>query len=130
MSTDRAARGMAKRVEVLGEQVVSRLREDTSDVNTRWQAFITEFAWGECWSDETLSVRERTLLVLGMVAGQRRADEFEGHLRNALRNGMTEDQLTAIVIQVAVYCGVPTGNMCTRALKNVLAENHNTGTQV
>jgi 4-carboxymuconolactone decarboxylase len=93
------------------------MAEDTSSINRRWQAFITESAWGECWSDPTLSARDRSLLMLGMTAGLGRADEMEGHTRFAMKNGLTPAELEAVLIQIAVYCGIPAGNMFAKAVQ-------------
>ncbi len=109
-------RGRRFRRDAFGDEVMARMAEDKSAINQRWQSFITESAWGECWSDPTLSPRERSILMLGITAGLGRPDEMEGHTRFAIKNGLNEAQLEAILVQIAVYCGVPAGNMFAKAV--------------
>jgi 4-carboxymuconolactone decarboxylase len=88
--------------------------------------FITQYCWGEAWGDDTLSPRERSILNLGMIASLGKMEEFQTHVRGALRNGLTPNEIRAVLTQIAVYCGVPVGVDCFRIAKVVLAEGKKT----
>lgn len=119
-SNERLERGLKLRRQALGEVRYAELMQDPSSTNTRWQNFVAEFSWGECWSDPSLSARDRSILMLGVTSALGRPEEFEGHVVNALRNGLKEEELEPILVQIGVYCGVPIGSMCQRGIANVL----------
>ncbi|MSP88694.1 MAG: 4-carboxymuconolactone decarboxylase [Alphaproteobacteria bacterium] len=83
---------------------------------------VSEFCWGECWGDDTLDRKQRSILNLGMIAALGRMHEFELHFRGAIRNGLTREELRAILTQIAVYCGIPAGVDCFRTARKVLDE--------
>ena len=83
---------------------------------------ITEFCWGFGWGDDRLDSKTRSMLNLTMIAALNRMHEWELHLRGALKNGVTRDELQAILHQIAIYCGIPAGVECFRIAKRVLAE--------
>ena len=114
--------GLKVRREVLGGEYVDRAMKNADDFNKPFQEVVSEYCWGLCWSDETLSRRERSILNLGMIAALGKMHEFELHLRGAIRNGLTKDELRAVLIQIAVYCGIPVGVDCFRTAKQVIAE--------
>ena len=114
--------GLAKRRKVLGEAYVDRALANVDDFNRDFQRLLTEYCWGETWGDETLKPRERSILNLGMIASLGKMEEFATHVRGALRNGLTADEIRAVLTQIAVYCGVPVGVDCFRIAKGVLAE--------
>ena len=114
--------GLGVRREVLGDEYVDRAMKNADDFNKPFQEVVSEYCWGLCWSDETLSRRERSILNLGMIAALGRMQEFELHLRGAIRNGLTREELRAVLIQIAVYCGIPAGVDCFRTAKQVIAE--------
>ncbi|MBN9427224.1 MAG: carboxymuconolactone decarboxylase family protein [Burkholderiales bacterium] len=114
--------GVAVRREVLGAEYVDRGAQNTDGFSKAFQALTSEYCWGLCWSDPTLSRRERSILNLGMIAALNRMEEFELHCRGAIRNGITEDELRAIIMQIAVYCGIPAGANCFRIGRKVFAE--------
>ncbi len=114
-------RGMAMRRKVLGDDYVDRAIANTDDFNRQFQEQLTEYAWGAVWTDEALRPRDRSLLNLGMIAALGRMHEFEAHFRGALRNGLTQAELAAILRQIAVYCGFPAAVDCHRVAKQVLA---------
>jgi len=114
--------GLGVRREVLGDEYVDRSMKNADDFNRPFQEVVSEYCWGLCWSDETLSRRERSILNLGMIAALGRMQEFELHLRGAIRNGLTKEELRAVLIQIAVYCGIPAGVDCFRTAKQVIAE--------
>ena len=113
--------GLQVRREVLGDEYVDRAMKNADDFNKPFQEVVSEYCWGLCCSDETLSRRERSILNLGMIACLGRMHEFEAHFRGALRNGLTPNELAAILRQVAVYCGFPAAVDCHRVAKQVLA---------
>lgn len=114
--------GLAVRRAVLGDEYVDRAMKNADDFNKPFQEIVSEYCWGLCWTDKTLSRRERSILNLGMIAALGKMHEFELHLRGALRNGLTEDEIRAVLIQIAVYCGIPVGVDCFRVAKQVMAE--------
>jgi 4-carboxymuconolactone decarboxylase len=114
--------GLAARRAVLGDEYVDRAMKNADDFNKPFQEIVSEYCWGLCWTDETLSRRERSILNLGMIAALGKTHEFELHLRGAIRNGLTREELRAVLIQIAVYCGIPVGVDCFRIAKNVIGE--------
>ena len=113
--------GLAVRREVLGPEYVDRALSRRGPLDEEFQEFVTDYCWGGVWTDERLSRRERSLLVLGMTGALGRLDEFEIHIRGALNNGVTTDELAAVLRQIAVYCGVPAGVGCAGAIRKVLS---------
>ena len=118
--------GLAKRKQVLGDAYVDRALNNVDDFNRDFQRFITQYCWGEAWGDDTLSPRERSILNLGMIASLGKMEEFQTHVRGALRNGLTPNEIRAVLTQIAVYCGVPVGVDCFRIAKVVLNEGKKT----
>ena len=114
--------GLRVRREVLGDEYVDRSMINADDFNKPFQEIVSEYCWGVCWTDETLSRRERSILNLGMIAALGKMHEFELHFRAAKRNGLTDEELRAVLIQIAVYCGIPVGVDCFRTAKQVLGE--------
>jgi 4-carboxymuconolactone decarboxylase len=115
--------GLAARRAVLGDEYVDRAMKNADDFNKPFQEIVSEYCWGLCWTDKTLTRRERSILNLGMLAALGKTHEFELHFRGALRNGLSKDELRAVLIQIAVYCGIPVGVDCFRIAKQVLADN-------
>jgi len=115
--------GLAARRAVLGEEYVDRAMKSADAFNKPFQEIVSEYCWGLCWTDKTLSRRERSILNLGMIAALGKMHEFELHLRGALRNGLTEEEIRSVLIQIAVYCGIPVGVDCFRTAKQVMAES-------
>jgi 4-carboxymuconolactone decarboxylase len=119
-------RGLAKRRKVLGDEYVDRALNNVDDFNRDFQRILTQYCWGEAWGDETLTPRERSILNLGMIAALGKMEEFQSHFRGALRNGLTPNELRAVLTQIAIYCGIPVGVDCFRAARPVL-EQHKKG---
>ena len=115
-------KGLAARRSVLGDEYVDRAMKNADDFNMPFQQIVSEYCWGLCWTDETLPRRERSILNLGMIAALGKMHEFETHFRAALTNGLTPDELRSVLIQIAVYCGIPVGVDCFRVAKKVLEE--------
>ncbi len=122
MDKERFDRGLAQRKAVLGADYVERSLAQADDFTKEFQEIVTEFAWGLCWGDDTLDRRQRSMLVLGMLAALGRMQEFELHFRGALTNGLNRDELKAILTQITAYCGIPAGVECFRIARKVLAE--------
>ena len=113
-------RGLAKRRKVLGEDYVNRALASADDFNRDFQRIVTQYCWGEAWGDETLTPRERSILNLGMIAALGKMEEFQTHVRGALGNGLTPDEVRAVLTQIAVYCGIPVGVDCFRTAKPII----------
>lgn len=112
--------GLAVRREVLGSEYVDRALSTSNDFNADFQKLVTELAWGLCWTDDRLSRRERSILNLGMLAALGRMTEFGLHLRGALNNGISEEELKAILTQITIYAGMPAGVECFRIARQIL----------
>ena len=126
MDKDTYDRGLAMRRKVLGDEYVDRALASADDFNRDFQRFVTQYCWGEAWGDDTLTPRERSILNLGMIASLGKMEEFQTHVRGALRNGLTPDEIRAVLTQIAIYCGVPVGVDCFRIAKAVLNEGKKT----
>ena len=101
--------GEAARRKVLGDDYVDRAISNADDFSRPFQDVLNEYCWGMAWTDEGLDFKQRSLLNLGMLAALGRMHEFGVHFRGAMRNGLTDEELRAALIQIAVYCGVPAG---------------------
>jgi 4-carboxymuconolactone decarboxylase len=117
-----AARGMAVRREVLGDAHVDRAVASTTGFTAPFQDLITRYAWGEIWSRPGLTRAERSMVTLTALAVLRQDEELALHTRAALRNGLTPEQIGEVLLQVAVYAGVPAGNRAFAIAQRVLAE--------
>ncbi|MFF4394741.1 3-oxoadipate enol-lactonase [Streptomyces sp. NPDC001480] len=117
-----AGRGMAVRREVLGDAHVDRAQARQSPFTAPFQDFISRYAWGEIWTDPTLSRRERSMITLTALVAHGHYEELAMHVRAARRNGLTPDEIGAVLLQTAVYCGVPTANSAFATAQRVLAE--------
>ncbi len=115
-------RGVAVRRSVLGDEHVDRALDDAGDFGAPWQDFVTRIAWGEIWGDPTLPRKTRSLVTLAMMIALHREEEFKLHVRPALNNGVTTDELRALAMQAAIYGGVPAANAAFRWLREVLGE--------
>ncbi|MDI6516834.1 3-oxoadipate enol-lactonase [Streptomyces coelicoflavus] len=117
-----ARRGMAVRRAVLGDAHVDRAQGRQTPFTARFQDFISRYAWGEIWTDETLSRRERSMITLTALVAHGHYEELAMHVRAARRNGLTADEIGAVLLQTAVYCGVPAANSAFATAQRVLAE--------
>ena len=107
---ERVAAGMRTRREVLGDAHVDRAVAETTEFTAAFQDFITRYAWGELWSRPGLSRPERSMITIAMLAALGRESELTLHVRAGLRNGLTADDIREVLMQVAVYAGVPAAN--------------------
>jgi 4-carboxymuconolactone decarboxylase len=115
-------RGMKVRREVLGDEQVDRAIERTTEFTSDFQDFITRYAWGEVWTRPGLDRRTRSCITLTALVALGRLDELELHIRGALRNGLTEEEIGEVLLQCAVYCGVPAANSAFAVAQRVLSE--------
>jgi len=118
--------GMKMRCQVAGNEYVDKAMANVNDFNRDFQRIVTQYAWGECWGDDTLKPRERSILNLGMLAALGKMEEFQTHLRGALTNGLTPNEVRAVLTQIAVYCGIPVGVDCFRAAKPIIDAHQKT----
>lgn len=122
MDQERFDKGLAARKAVLGAEYVDKALAQADEFSRPFQELVTEYCWGTCWGSDALSRQQRSLLNLGMIAALGRMHEFELHFKGAVKNGIGRDELQAVLIQIAVYCGIPAGVECFRIAKRVFAE--------
>ena len=113
---------MRVRREVLGDDHVARAVARTTPFTEDFQDFITRYAWGEIWSRPGLDRRTRSCVTMTAMVALGKMDELEMHVRAALRNGLAEDEIGEVLLQCAVYCGVPAANAAFAVAQRVLAE--------
>jgi 4-carboxymuconolactone decarboxylase len=113
---------MEVRREVLGDDHVDRAIRSTTELTEDFQSFITRYAWGEIWSRPGLDRRTRSCITLTALVALHRDEELELHLRAALRNGLTPDEIREVLLHSAVYCGVPAANSAFAIAQRVLGE--------
>ena len=113
---------MANRRAVLGAEHVERSLAGAGGFAAPWQSFITRTAWGEIWGDPALPWKTRSLVTLALMVALRQEEEFKLHVRPALKNGVTVPELRALLLQTAVYAGVPAANGAFRWAKEVLGD--------
>ena len=114
--------GMRVRREVLGDEHVDRATAGITEVTAEFQEFITRYAWGGIWTRDALDRRSRSIVTLTALVAGRHFEELEFHLRAALRNGLTREEIVEVLLQTAVYCGVPAANSAFAVAKRVLGE--------
>ena len=119
---ERARQGMTVRREVLGDEHVDRAVAATTPFTEPFQDFITRYAWGDIWSRPGLSRAERSLVTLSVLAAMQHEHELAMHVKAALRNGLTPEQIQEVLLQVAVYAGVPVANRAFPIAQRALAE--------
>ena len=119
---ERARQGMTVRRAVLGDEHVDRAVAATTAFTEPFQDFITRYAWGEIWSRPGLSRAERSIITLTVLAALQHENELAMHVKAALRNGLSPEQIREILLQVAVYAGVPAANRAFAVAQRVLSE--------
>lgn len=115
-------RGMKVRREVLGDEHVDRAIERTTGFTADFQDLITRYAWGEIWTRPGLDRKTRSCITLTALVALGHLEELKMHVRAALRNGLTVDEIKEVLLQSAIYCGVPAANSAFAAAQSVLAE--------
>lgn len=121
-TSDAFRRGLRTRRDVLGDAYVNKSLDSATDYSFPMQELITEYCWNAIWNRPGLDRRSRSLLNLGMIAALGRKKELKLHIRGALNNGLTREELREVFMQVAVYCGVPAGLDSFHVAREVLAE--------
>lgn len=122
MTGDAHERGMRVRREVLGDAHVDEAVARTTGFTADFQDLITRYAWGEIWARPGLDRRTRSAITLTALIAAGRMDELPMHVRAALRNGLSEDEIKEVLLQTAVYCGVPAANTAFAVAARVLDE--------
>jgi 4-carboxymuconolactone decarboxylase len=123
MSNSLYDKGLEVRKAVLGAEYVETSIKNADDFNRPLQELVTEYCWGAVWTREGLPRKTRSMLNIAMLATLNRPHELELHLRGALRNGCTKDEIREILLQVAIYAGVPAGVDSFRIARKVFAED-------
>jgi 4-carboxymuconolactone decarboxylase len=120
---DRHALGMVTRRAVLGDAHVDRAIAKTTDFTAEFQDFITRTAWGEIWTRPGIDHPTRRLLTMAMLIALNREEEFRMHVRAALSHGMAAETIKEVILQSAIYCGVPAANSAFAAASAIIAES-------
>jgi len=120
--SDSHERGMEVRRAVLGDEHVDRAIARTTDFSADFQDLITRYAWGEIWTRPGLDRRTRSCITLTALVAGGHEHELAMHIRAALRNGLTPDEIKEVLLQTAIYCGVPAANSAFAVAQEVLAE--------
>ena len=118
----RHSKGMEVRRAVLGNAHVDRAEAKRNDFNGEFQDLITRHAWGEIWTRPGLPRHTRSLLTIGLMVALNRSDEFKLHVRAAFNNGVTRDEVKEVLMQAAIYCGVPAANTAFHLAEEVFAD--------
>ncbi|HYY46527.1 MAG TPA: 4-carboxymuconolactone decarboxylase [Candidatus Angelobacter sp.] len=119
---ERRRRGMKARREVLGDDYVDRATKNATELTREFQDLITRYAWGEIWTRPGLDRKTRSCITVAMTVALNRPDELALHLRGALRNGVTVDELREVLLQTAIYCGVPAAHTAFKVAEEVLGD--------
>jgi 4-carboxymuconolactone decarboxylase len=123
MAKEGYERGMKTRRKVLGDEWVDRAEKNKNAFNAEFQELITRFAWDEIWNRPGLDHRTRRLIVIAQCAAMGRWEEFKLHTRTALEKAdLTQDDVKEVLLQTAVYCGLPTANTAFREAREVISE--------
>jgi 4-carboxymuconolactone decarboxylase len=122
MSKEVLERGLEIRKAVLGREFVERSYSSADDFNKPLQDLVTEYCWGAVWGREELPRKTRSMLNLAMLSALNRPHELKMHIRGALTNGVSREEIREVLLQVAIYCGVPAAVDAFRTAREVLAE--------
>ncbi len=118
---ERYEAGMKTRRAVLGDAHVDATLNNRNDFNSAFQDLLTRYAWGEIWTRPGLPRQTRSLITVAMLVALNREDELRMHLRAALNNGVTQDEIREVLLQTAIYCGVPAANSAFRIAQEIFA---------
>jgi 4-carboxymuconolactone decarboxylase len=122
MTDDLYERGLEIRRAVVGSAYVDKSLAEADDFNRPLQELVTKYCWGEVWSRPGLERRDRSLINLAMIAALNRPHELKLHVRGALNNGLSRDEIREVLLQVAIYCGVPAGIDSFRIARELFRE--------
>ncbi|MBE9397407.1 carboxymuconolactone decarboxylase family protein [Pontibacterium sp. N1Y112] len=120
MAIEDRENGLAVRTEVMGEEFVQKAIDNTTEFTAPLQDWINENAWGSTWQRETLPRNTRSLVTIAMLAALKAPTEMKGHVRGALRNGCTPEEIQEVLLHSIVYCGAPAAQEAFRAAKEVI----------
>jgi 4-carboxymuconolactone decarboxylase len=115
-------RGLEIRKSVLGKEFVEKSIASADDFNRPLQELVTEYCWGAVWGREGLTKKTRSIINLAMISALNRPHELKMHVKGALRNGLTREEIREVLLQVAIYCGVPTAVDSFRVAREALTE--------
>lgn len=115
-------KGLKTRREVLGDPYVDKAIDTADDFNRPMQEIMTQYCWGEVWGRPGLERKTRSIINLAMIAALNRPHEFKAHVRGALTNGVSKDEIREVLLQVMIYCGAPAGVDSFRMAREVFAE--------
>lgn len=122
MASEKFAQGLAMRKQVLGEDYVNNSLNNADDFTMPLQELVTEYCWGTVWQREGLSPKMRSIANLAMITALNRPHELKLHVRGALNNGLSREEIREVLLQTAIYCGVPAAIDSFRVAKAVFAE--------
>lgn len=122
MSDPKYDDGLNVRREVLGSEYVDRSIGNATEFNAEFQDFITSYAWGEVWTRPGLDRKTRSIITITALVALGHLEELKLHVRGALRNGLTRDEIKEVLLQCAIYCGVPAANSAFASARSVLEE--------
>ena len=122
MDKETYERGLEIRKSVLGKEFVEKSIASADDFNRPLQELVTEYCWGAVWGREGLDKKTRSIINLAMISALNRPHELTLHVRGALRNGVSKEEIRAVLLQVAIYCGVPAAIDSFRVATAVLKE--------
>lgn len=115
-------KGLEIRKSVLGEEFVNKSIDGADEFNMPMQELVTEYCWGKVWGRDGIEKKTRSLLNLAMISALNRPHELRMHIKGAMKNGVTKDEIKEVFLQVAIYCGVPAGVDSFRIAKEVFEE--------
>jgi 4-carboxymuconolactone decarboxylase len=122
MSKETYERGLEIRKSVLGKEFVEKSIASADDFNRPLQELVTEYCWGAVWGREGLTKKTRSIINLAMISALNRPHELKMHVKGALRNGLTREEIREVLLQVAIYCGVPAAVDSFRVAREALTE--------
>jgi 4-carboxymuconolactone decarboxylase len=114
--------GMKTRRKVLGDKHVDKANANINAFTADFQDFVTRYAWGEIWTRDNLTHRDRSLITLAMLIALNREEEFKMHVRAAFNNGVTVEEIKEVIMQSAIYCGLPAANGAFHAALTIFNE--------
>ena len=122
MSEESKQKGLKVRTEVMGEAFVERAMNNTTELTGPLQDWINEHAWGSTWQRDQISRQTRSLITIAMLAALKAPTELKGHVRGALNNGCTVEEIREVLLHSIVYCGAPAAQEAFRAAQEVINE--------
>ena len=122
MSDSLNAKGLQTRREVLGSEYVNQAIQNADEFSMPLQALVTDFCWDQIWNRPGLDRKTRSIINLSMLSALNRGHEFKLHVKGAIRNGLTQQEIQEVLLQVSVYCGVPAGVEAFRLAREAFKE--------